>query len=38
MHIIASGFAEWLGNLWFGLMLGACGAIAGFLWCRKSKP
>lgn len=26
-----------LGSIWFGLMLGLLGGIAGFLYCRKGK-
>lgn len=26
-----------LGSIWFGLMLGLLGAVAGFLTCRKGK-
>lgn len=28
---------SFLGSLWFGLMLGVTGCVAGFLYCRKSK-
>jgi hypothetical protein len=26
-----------LGSIWFGAMLGLIGAVAGFIYCRKSK-
>ena len=26
-----------LGSIWFGLMLGLIGAVAGFIYCRKGK-
>ena len=30
-------FQSFLGSLWFGLLLGVIGCVAGFLYCRKSK-
>jgi hypothetical protein len=36
MHTLASA-ESFLGSLFFGLMLGAIGVIAGFLWCRRNK-
>lgn len=36
MHTLAS-VESFLGSLFFGLMLGAIGVVAGFLYCRKSK-
>jgi hypothetical protein len=26
-----------LGSIWFGVMLGLIGAVAGFVYCRKGK-
>lgn len=26
-----------LGSIWFGVMLGLLGAVAGFVYCRKGK-
>jgi len=26
-----------LGSIWFGVMLGLIGAVAGFIYCRKGK-
>lgn len=26
-----------LGSIWFGVMLGLIGGIAGFIYCRKGK-
>lgn len=36
MHTLASA-ESLLGSLWFGLMLGLAGAIAGFVACRRSS-
>jgi hypothetical protein len=28
---------SFLGSLWFGLLLGMTGLVAGFIYCRRSK-
>jgi hypothetical protein len=28
-------FSSFLGSLWFGLMLGVVGVVAGFIYCRR---
>jgi hypothetical protein len=35
--LILASVESFLGSLFFGLMLGAIGVVAGFLYCRKSK-
>lgn len=35
--MLLASVESFLGSLFFGLMLGAIGVVAGFLYCRKTK-
>lgn len=35
--MLLASVESFLGSLFFGLMLGAIGVVAGFMYCRKSK-
>lgn len=38
MHLIlADGFASFLGNIWFALLMGVVGFGAGVFMCKKGK-
>jgi hypothetical protein len=33
--MIISSIESLIGSLWWGLMLGVCGVVGGYLYCRK---
>jgi hypothetical protein len=33
--ILISSAESLIGSLWWGLMLGVCGVVCGYLYCRK---
>jgi hypothetical protein len=35
--ILADGFASFLGNIWFALLMGVVGFGAGVYLCKKNK-
>jgi hypothetical protein len=37
MLTLAEGFASFLGNIWFGLLMGVVGFGFGVYLCKKSK-